>query len=177
MILITETTSTGPEPWVYFVGSAGAVLVFLAGIAFSPLTKSREALALEHRHNRLRLQELAHDAMRKLAKSPTRAFNSTSTAHERHKARPFSDLLTKVRYDLTPTDRAVFVRFNQALTTMDQSANATEHAANRAIVYERYLDLQRPWRRWKNRRAALQEALPKVERKQFLNTDASQSEA
>src|SRR5690606_9129787 len=49
-MIFAETASSGPAMWVYFVGAAGAVLVFLAGLAIGPFVKSREALFQEQRH-------------------------------------------------------------------------------------------------------------------------------
>lgn len=165
-----------PTPWwVPWISAAAAIALFVLGFVVAPLGKAREALFLEQRHTRRQLQAVAQDVMVSLAAS-THRYDPRSTPHFAHGApRRFQETLKEHEYELSETDRAVCVKFNQTIHAVSKSANEHEFAQRLEEVYDRYLDVRQPMRRWRRRSATRKWFFKEVERASF--TPASRRDA
>lgn len=159
------------QPWA---GAVGAIIVFFAGIAIGPFVKAREALFLEQRHNRRRFQELAEDVMVKL-KERSRTFNTRGVQHFAHGVRHFGEDLRDHQYELSRTDRAACHWFDAAIWKIGKATDAEEYRHLLNNLYDHYLDVKHPVRRWRRRRAARLRFYKEITRADFTNFNAEDS--
>lgn len=159
----------GTPWWIPWLSVAGAIVIFLAGVAFGPLTKAYEAQFLEQRQTRRQFQELAHDVMGRLRERSQR-FDARSAPHFAHVALDFRDLLISEKFKLHPTDRAACQEFIGAIFAVNRAVDAEDFAWCVNAVYDRYLDVRHPLKRWNNRRKIRAEFFLGMRRSDFLPT-------
>jgi hypothetical protein len=156
----------GTPWWVPWLSVASAISLFVVGFLAGPWGKAREALFLEQRHTRRHLQAVAQDIMVSLAARDHR-YDPQHTKHFAHGVLRFQEQLKEHEYKLSEVDRAVCVKFNQAIHTVGSSGNEDEFAQRLNDMYDQYLDVRQPARRWRRRRATRRWFFREVERASF----------
>jgi len=159
-----ETTTSGLDPWI---GVAGAILVFLAGLALGPYTKSYEALFLEQWRARRLLRSAARESMHQLGQVQ---FQKFQLGHRNavHKAkRHLQDAVTQYGSQASAKDEAVAEALVLQMKRAWEAGSADAYAESKAAAYPLYLDVKRR-RRWLRRRAALRARQPKIRKDNFV---------
>lgn len=156
----------GTPWWVPWVSVAGAISLFVVGFLAAPWGKAREALFLEQRHTRRHLQAVAQDIMVSAAAIEHR-YDPRHTPHFAHGKLRFQEQFKEHEYELSQVDRAACVKFNQAIHAVGKSSNEEEFAQRLGELFDRYLDVRRPVRRWRRRRATRRWFFKEVERASF----------
>lgn len=172
-MISASLSSQAPDNWVYLASATTILLVFLAGLAVGPMVKSYEALFLEQRQHRRRLQQAAHACMNRLSRKDARTFNIPLPDHVTQAADEFKSLYWQegLEYRLNPTDRTVGFSFITSVTAIAFAKTELEYLERRQDAYQCFLDFQRPFRRWRRRRERTRRMLPPIRKSNFTTLE------